>query len=188
MYLLHLFTSTVSQNRVIPAVSSDSRVGFTSRLMYSFSSCHRFSMGFKSGGDSGGVFHQLMFSFSKNAFAILDICLGSLSCMNRWESGYLRRINGSKPLCRIDTYTCRSAFIVPLNITIGIGPLLLIPAHTCTVPPSGNLTSARVSHATRVARVYHTCHTRICTCTYDRRPRAHTEPSRRATSRFIMRS
>ena len=122
---MHLFASTVSQNRVIPAVSSDSRVGFTSRHMYSFSSCHRFSMGFKS-GDSGGVFHKLMFSFSKNAFAVLDVCLGSLSCMNRWESGYLRRINGSKPLCRIDT--CRSAFIVPLNITIGVGPLF---ANTC---------------------------------------------------------
>ena len=130
MYLLHLFASTVSQNHVIPAVSSDSRVGFTSRLMNSFSSCHRFSIGFKS-GDSGGVFHQLMFSFSKNAFAILDVCLGSLSCMNRWESGYLRRINGSKPLCRIDTY--RSAFIIPLNITIGVGPLLLIPAHACSL-------------------------------------------------------
>ena len=35
--------------------------------------------------------------------------------------------------------------------------------HTCTVPPSGNLTSARVSHAcsTRVARVSHACRTRV---------------------------
>ena len=38
--------------------------GFTSRLMNSLSSCHRFSMGFKS-GDSAGVRHQLI-PFSTN--------------------------------------------------------------------------------------------------------------------------
>ena len=52
MYFLHLFTSTVFQNCLVPIVSSDLVVGLTSLLM---NSCQRFSIGFRS-GDSGDVF------------------------------------------------------------------------------------------------------------------------------------
>ena len=61
-------------------------VGFTSRRIYSLSSCHRFSMGFMS-GDSAGVFHQLTSCSWKNAWALRDACSGSLSCINLCCSG-----------------------------------------------------------------------------------------------------
>ena len=57
--LVHFFTVTVAQNALMPSMSSALVFGFTSLCIYSFSSCHSFSMGLKS-GDSAGVFHQLM--------------------------------------------------------------------------------------------------------------------------------
>ena len=57
MHLQHFCTITVSQKLLMPDTSSDLLHGFTSRLIYSLSSCHKFSIGFAS-GDSGGVFHQ----------------------------------------------------------------------------------------------------------------------------------
>ena len=45
-------------------------------------SCQRFSMGLAS-GDSAGVFHQWMLCSSKNSFATLDVCFGSLSGINQ---------------------------------------------------------------------------------------------------------
>ena len=64
MYLLHVCTSTVFQNRWMPEISSDFVFGLTSHLINSFNSCQRFSIGLAS-GDSGGVFHQLIPSSSK---------------------------------------------------------------------------------------------------------------------------
>ena len=77
MYLLHFSLSTVS---------SCLHFGLISLRMNSFNSCHKFSIGLQS-GDSGGVCHQLMLLFSMKDFAILDVCLGSLSCMNLCPSG-----------------------------------------------------------------------------------------------------
>jgi hypothetical protein len=54
MYLVHFATVTVAQNALIPSMSSAFVLGFTSLQIYSFSSCHRFSIGLKS-GDSGEV-------------------------------------------------------------------------------------------------------------------------------------
>ena len=65
MYLVHFSTVTVSQNAMIPCTSSALFCGFTSRRRYSFSSCQRFSIGFRS-GLSGGVLHQLTPSSWKN--------------------------------------------------------------------------------------------------------------------------
>ena len=45
------------------------------------SSCHKFSIGLRS-GDSGGVCHQLIPFSSMNFFACFDVCLGSLSRTN----------------------------------------------------------------------------------------------------------
>ena len=45
------------QNSLIPETSSCLLLGLIPRLIYSLSSCQRFSIGFRS-GDSGGVFHQ----------------------------------------------------------------------------------------------------------------------------------
>jgi len=47
-----------------------------------FNSCHRFFIGFAS-GLSAGVFHQIMLCSVKKCWACLDVCFGSLSCMNR---------------------------------------------------------------------------------------------------------
>ena len=63
MYLLHFATSILAQKAFIPLISWSLVVGLISLLMYSLSSCHKFSIGFRS-GDSGGVFHQSML-FSK---------------------------------------------------------------------------------------------------------------------------
>ena len=59
IYLLHLLTFTVFQKFLIPCTSSSLFLGFTSRLINSFISCHKFSMGLAS-GDSGGVTHQIL--------------------------------------------------------------------------------------------------------------------------------
>jgi hypothetical protein len=59
MYFSHFAWSTVPQNCCIPSISSSFTFGLTSRRMYSLSSCHRVSMGLRS-GDSAGVFHRLM--------------------------------------------------------------------------------------------------------------------------------
>ena len=56
MNLLHLAWSSVPQDCYIPSISS-LVLGLISCRMYPLSSCHRFSMGLKS-GDSAGVFHQ----------------------------------------------------------------------------------------------------------------------------------
>ena len=129
MYLQHLAISTVSQNSLIPAFSSSLLVGFTSRLTYSFNSCHKFSMGFRS-SDSGGVFHQLIPSCVKKAVDRPDVCFGSLSYINLCESMYVLRMKGTRPLCIMVVY--RSASIMPSKRTIRVGPLLLMPAQTCT--------------------------------------------------------
>ena len=57
MYFLHLFLSTVPQNSIIHRINSSFVFGLTLRQIYSFSSCHKFSIGFRS-DDSAGVFHQ----------------------------------------------------------------------------------------------------------------------------------
>ena len=62
--------------------------GFTSRLINSFNSCHKFSIGFMS-GDSAGVFHQFIDSISNSSLAARDVCLGSSSCISLWVSGKL---------------------------------------------------------------------------------------------------
>lgn len=78
--------STVSQNSLIPSISCCFVVGFMTRLLYSFSLCQRFSIGFQL-GDSGGVLHQLMLLTLRNSLVVFDVCLGSLSTMNWWSSG-----------------------------------------------------------------------------------------------------
>ena len=97
-------TVTVSQNCSIPVTSSCFDVGFTSLRKNSLSTCHRFSIGFRS-GLSGGVCHQLIRFCSKNSHARLEVCLGSLSCMKRWWSGYTSRRKGMSGFSKMVTYT-----------------------------------------------------------------------------------
>ena len=59
MYFLHFSTDTVTQNSFTPMISSCFVLGFTSHRMYSFSSCHIFSMELQS-RDSVRVGHQLI--------------------------------------------------------------------------------------------------------------------------------
>ncbi len=127
---MHFSTLTVCQNDTIPSINCCCVWGFTSRLIYSLSSCHKFSIGFMS-GDSGGVHHQLMALSSKKACACFDVCLGSLSCLNLWPSGSVCSRKGTNVWSRIMVYS--GAFIFPSKIQTSVGPLLLIPAHTCTL-------------------------------------------------------
>ena len=86
MYLRHFSPDTEPQNSLIPSTSSSFVFGLISLLMYSFSSCHIFSMGFRS-GDSGGVFHYLILLVVKKSLPRFEVCLGSLSftqlCSNK---------------------------------------------------------------------------------------------------------
>ena len=129
MYRLHFSIFTVSQKTLIPSTNWSLVFGFISLLRNSFSSCQRFSIGLRS-GDSAGVFHQLISSFSNQAFALLEVCLGSLSCMNNTGSS-LPSINGFSPASKTLIYP--SASIFPSKTTIGVGPFQLMPAHTCTL-------------------------------------------------------
>ena len=93
-----------------------------------FSSCQRFSIGFES-GLSGGVFHQLIPFSSMNWHVALEVCFGSLSCINLWPLGYFCSRNGNNPLFSISMYTLAS--MIPLNTTTSVAPFQLMPAHTC---------------------------------------------------------
>ena len=126
IYFLHFWGFTVYQNSAIPSISCSFVVGFTSLLMYSLSSCHKFSIGLRS-GDSGGVCHQLIRLFSMYFFAYFDVCLGSLSCMNLWLVGKFLFRNGINVLSRIWVYS--GAFILPSKRQISVGPFWLIPAQ-----------------------------------------------------------
>ena len=96
------------------------------RLLKNLSSCHKSSIGFRS-GLSGRVHHQLIFCSSKKVCARLDVCFGSLSCMNRC-SGSFSWIKGR----RVDSRMLqkRSASMMPSKIQISVAPCLLIPAQT----------------------------------------------------------
>ena len=86
------------QNSTIPCISSV--FGFTSLWIYSFSSCHRFSIGLRS-GDLTGVFHQFTLLSSIHCLAYnTDMCLRSL---NLWPSGYTSLMNGNRVPSRILT-------------------------------------------------------------------------------------
>ena len=100
-----------------------------SLLMYSFNSCHKFSIGLRS-GDSAGVFHQLMPFSSMNSFACLDVCFGSLSCINLWPSGYTSSRKERSVLSNIMVY--KGPFIFPSKMQIPVLPRQLIPAQTWT--------------------------------------------------------
>ena len=92
-----------------------------------FSSCHRFSIGLAS-GLSGRIRHQFTPFWSKNAFAILEVCFGSLSCIKWWLFSYSGRWSvGRRATCRICTYI--GASIMPSKTHAPCHP---IPAHTCT--------------------------------------------------------
>ena len=60
---LHLSTSTVLQEALIPQISSSFVYGLISLLTYSLSLCQRFSMGLQS-GDLGGTVSYKLFGHS----------------------------------------------------------------------------------------------------------------------------
>lgn len=129
MYLLHLATSTVSQNFCMPSTKACFVVGLISLLRYSFSSCHRFSIGFIS-GDSGGVFHQFTLFSNIKALARFEVCFGSLSYMNLWPSGKRSRRKGSSVACNMSVY--KFAFMIPSKMQMPVAPFKLIPAQMWT--------------------------------------------------------
>ena len=130
MYLLHLWTSTVFQKRVIPSTSSFFVLGFTTHRMYSLSSCQRFSIGFIS-GDLAGVFHQFIWLVPIQSPAYREVCLGSLSCINLCSVGNVWLMNGIRfflrsahtGICSWSSQKCRSLWLLFC---------LLIPAQLCT--------------------------------------------------------
>ena len=108
-------------------------VGFTRVSKKNFNLCHKFAMGLRS-GLSGGLHHQFIPFSSKKALAILEVCLGLLSCMN-WLSGSVLRRNGISVLSRILEY--KSASIMPLKMQILV--CVCRPKHK---PKAGALASA----------------------------------------------
>ena len=86
MYLLHFCSSTVLQKFNIPSTSSLLTVGLTYLRIYSFISCQRFSMDFKS-GDSARVHHQLIPTSLQKFCTMREQCFRSLSYINLCESG-----------------------------------------------------------------------------------------------------
>ena len=120
----------VAQNFRMPSINSCFVRGFISLLRYSLSSCHKFSIGLRS-GDSAGVFHQFMPLSSKKDAAIREVCLGSLSCMYLWPSGNLWHKKGSSVLSSM--LTKRGAFILPSNMQHEVAPCQLMPPQICTL-------------------------------------------------------
>ena len=113
----------------MPWISCSFVLGNVSLLKNSFNWCHMFSIGLQS-GDSRGVRHQFNpFPLIKVA-ASIEICFGSLFCMNLCPSGYIAQINGNNAASGI--WMNNGAFIMPSTIQILVFPLQLIPAHTCT--------------------------------------------------------
>ena len=114
----------------MPSISCSFILGKISLLNNSFNSCHMDIIGLQS-GDSRGVYHQfILFPLSKVA-ASIEVCFGSLSCMNLCPSGYTARINGNNAASGI--WMNNGAFIIPSTIQIPVLPLQLIPVHTCTL-------------------------------------------------------
>ena len=144
MYFLHLAMSTVFQNSRIPFTNSSLVLGLTSLRWYFFNSCHKFSIGFKS-GDSGGVFHQFMLFSVRKSLHRFEVCFGSLSCIRRWSSGQILSKKGSR-VCSI-MLTYKTASIIPSKMYIPVRPLRLIPAHTWTLTRCFALIYNRITHA-----------------------------------------
>lgn len=88
-----------------------------------------FSIGFKS-GDSGDVFHQVTLFLSKNFSICLLRCFVSLSCCKWWPSEKYSLRKGIKEASRSFAYL--GAFIIPVNITILVAPLVEMPPQICT--------------------------------------------------------
>jgi len=104
-----------------------------------FSSCHWFSIGLAS-GLSGGVRHQFTPFWSKNAFAILEVYFGSLSCIKWWLFSYSGHWSvGRRATCRICTYT--GASIMPSKTQISVAP-----CHS---------SCSRISYGTLAVRSFH---------------------------------
>lgn len=93
---------------------------------------HTISIGLMSGLSEGQTVHQLIpFSYI-NCFAMFGRCFGSLSCWNLWESVNLSLMNGRR--LSLKMLLVKNYFsIMPSNIVILEGPLLVIAAHTCTL-------------------------------------------------------
>ena len=134
--VVNISTTLVHINCIPKSKNSSNQLLFGLRLNLSsnefFSSCQRFSMGFIS-GDSGGVHHQLMLDRTKKSWAALDVCFGSLSCINRctWGGGYFSAINGSNVFSKISQYS--GAAIIPSNMHTLVAPFLLIAVHMWTL-------------------------------------------------------
>lgn len=95
-------------------------------FLCTLNSCHKFSIGLRS-GDSAGVFNQLMAFSSMNSFACLDVCFWSLIYDHQ---GIL--LQG-----RIEAYSLKSwyamvPFIFPSKMQIAELLRQLIPAPTWT--------------------------------------------------------
>ena len=96
-------------------------------FLCTLNSCHKFSIGLRS-GDSAGIFNQLMPFSSMNSFACLDVCFGSLSCINLWPSGYTSSRKDRSVQSKIMVY--KGPFIFPSKMQIAVLPRQLIPAPT----------------------------------------------------------
>ena len=80
------------------------KIKYAGYVLYSFSSCHKFSIGLQS-GDSEGVLYQLTPLAVSQSLALLDVCLGSLSAINLCHFGYICWRKGNKVCCSTWMYS-----------------------------------------------------------------------------------
>ena len=93
--------------------------GLVSLRINYFSSCQRFSIGFKS-GDSAGVFHELC-GISGCVFRIIILHKPVNCWVSAVDKGYQ---------CLLWTY--RNLSMIPSRMHTFVAPFRLISAHTCT--------------------------------------------------------
>ena len=129
IYLQHFSGVTVAQNDCMPCKSSSLFLGLAVVRMKCFISCHRFSIGFKS-GLSGGVFSTLILFAWKNLCVALDVWQGALSCWNL-PFGSRSRRKGNKCVRSTSWYT--ALFTEQPRRQIFVAPFFDIPAHTMTL-------------------------------------------------------
>ena len=115
----------------MPSMSCCLVVGFTSLHKNSFISCQRFSIGLQS-GDSAGVFYQFI-PLSLKIAQLVEVCLGSLSCMKLYFVSFTYRlavsVSSDSPSLRLSTAEHRT-LRERLSLT---GQLLAELFHRCFI-------------------------------------------------------
>ena len=130
VYFLQFVLSTVCQNCSVPLTSSSFVCGLTSQSKYSFNSCHKFLIGFRS-GDSRGCLPPLNVSGVKEVVYVTWCALGVV-VLHQFLSIRVNFSNEWYTIIGSSMHPYSATFIFALNMQILVAPLKQIPAHMCT--------------------------------------------------------